>query len=117
MHVLFFIALFIVPLGPPTNFTAVLNDTVLSLNWEPPAEDEQNGDITSYFLQCSIDDEVVFQLNLTIIQSIELGVYEVDSTYSCSIYASNSIGEGSSAYVTVTTGNKIDNEITSESEN
>ena len=54
----------------------------------------------------------MFQLNLTAIESIELGVYEVDSTYSCSIYASNSIGEGPPAYTTVTTGNKIDYEIT-----
>ena len=89
------------------NFSAVLNNTVLSLMWEPVDEDEQNGNILSYTLTCSISSDVVFELNLTAtVEEIELGVYEADATYSCEIYASNSAGTGPSVTITVTTGSK-----------
>ena len=89
------------------NFSASLNNTVLSLMWEPVDEDEQNGDILSYTLTCSIGSDVAFELNVTATtEEIELGVYEADTTYSCEIYASNSVGNGPSATITVTTGGK-----------
>ena len=89
------------------NFSAALNNTVLSLMWESVNEDEQNGDILSYTLTCSIGSYVAFELNLTsTVEDIELGVYKFDTTYSCEIYASNSAGNGPSATITVTTGGK-----------
>ena len=89
------------------NFSAVLNDTVLSLMWEPVNEDEQNGQILSYTLTCNNGSDLAFELNLTAtVEEIELGVYETDATYSCEIYASNSAGNGPSATITVTTGGR-----------
>jgi len=95
------------PTGAPVNFFAALNNTVLSLMWEPVNEDEQNGEILSYTLTCSIGSDVAFELDLTAtVEEIELGVYEADATYSCEIYASNSAGNGPSATITVTTGGR-----------
>ena len=94
-----------VPTGAPVNFSAVLDNTVLSLTWAPVDENDQNGEILSYTLTCGIDSDVAFELNLTVtVEEIELGVYEADATYSCDIYASNSAGNGPSATITVTTG-------------
>lgn len=90
------------------NFAASLEDTVISFTWDPPAEDEQNGEIVSYFLSCSIDDEVELELNLTAdIEEITVGVYKADSTYTCEIYASTSVGGGPAARQTITTGGKL----------
>ena len=89
------------------SFSAALNNTVLSLMWEAVNEDEQNGEILSYTLTCTIGSDVAFELNLIpTVEEIELGVYKVDATYSCEIYASNSAGNGPSATITVTTGGK-----------
>lgn len=45
------------PSGPPQNFTGeVVNSTAISLSWEPPALDEQNGVIDFYNI--SITDTI-----------------------------------------------------------
>lgn len=90
------------------NFAATLEDTVLSFTWDPPAEDEQNGEIVSYFLSCSIDGDVELELNLTAdVEEITVGVYEADSIYTCEIYASTSVGGGPAARQTITTSGKL----------
>lgn len=96
--------MFTAPSGAPANFTASLNGTVLSLSWAPPSEDERNGVIISYTLTCDIDGEIAFSLNLSTIEQIDVGVYESDSTYTCEIFASTSVGGGPEATVTITTG-------------
>jgi hypothetical protein len=86
------------------NFNATTEDTVVTFTWDPPTEDSQNGDIVSYYLSCSIGSAVQFELNLTSsVEEISLGVYEVSSTYSCSVSASNSAGQGPTASTNVTT--------------
>ena len=89
------------------NFTATLIGTVLLLEWAPPEEDDRNGDIISYSLSCSINDNEIFELNLTDINEIYLGVYRHEATYSCDIYASTSAGGGPTASASVTTGGKL----------
>lgn len=90
------------------NFSATLEDTVLSFTWDPPAEDQHNGEIVSYFISCSIGDEVELELNLTAdVEEITVGVYKADSTYTCEIYAATSAGGGPTATRTVTTGGKL----------
>ncbi len=40
------------PNGPPRNVQLeVLNSTAVSLNWEPPLPENQNGEITSYLIE------------------------------------------------------------------
>ena len=97
--------LYIAPTGAPMNFDASIEDTVLTFTWDPPATDSQNGDIVSYFLSCSINSVEQFELNLTsAVEEISLGVYEVSSTYTCTISASNSDGEGPTTSATAITG-------------
>ena len=97
----------IAPTGAPMNFNATTEDTVVTFTWDPPTEDSQNGDIVSYYLSCSIGSAVQFELNLTSsVEEISLGVYEVSSTYSCSVSASNSAGQGPTASTNVTTSGK-----------
>ena len=85
------------------NFDATIGDTVANFTWDPPDGD----DVTSYILICSISGAEQFELNLTSsVEEISLGLYEVSSTYSCSILASNSDGEGPTASASVTTGGK-----------
>ena len=89
------------------HFDATIADTVLTLTWDPPAEDSQNGDILSYFLNCTVDGTSQFELNLTsLVEEISLGVYKESSTCTCTISASNSDGEGPTTSASVTTGGK-----------
>ena len=97
---------FTAPSGAPVLFAASLTDTVVSFTWDPPAEDQQNGEIVSYFLSCSISNNVEFELNLTDIEEISVGVYKTGSTYTCEIYAATSAGGGPTASQTVSTGSK-----------
>lgn len=95
------------PSGAPENFEATLNGTVATFTWDPPEDDEQNGNIVSYILSCSVDSELQFELNLTDIEEISVGVYEIDATYTCEISASTLAGEGPTATLTVSTGGKL----------
>lgn len=89
------------------NFNASIENTVVTFTWDPPAENQQNGEIVSYFLSCSIDSTVELELNLTdTVQEISVGVYEISSIYLCTISASNSVGEGPTANDSFTTGGK-----------
>ena len=95
------------PTGAPIYFSGTLNNTVLSLMWEPVNEAEQNGEILFYTLTCNVGSDLAFELNLiATVEEIELGVYEADATYTCEIYASYSAGNGPSATITVTTGGR-----------
>ena len=96
----------IAPSGAPVNFTASLNGTIVLLTWKPPSEDERNGAIISYFLSCDIDSNPTFDLNLTTIEQLYLGVYKHESDYSCDIYAATLIGGGPTASVSFRTGGK-----------
>ena len=101
--------LFSAPSGSPMNFDAALENTVITFTWDPVAEEEQNGYVSYYTLQCSINSEKQFELNLTYsVEEILIGVYEVSSTYSCTISASNAAGEGPTASDSVTTGSNTD---------
>ena len=92
------------PSGAPEDFTYTLNDTVLLLEWTPPAENEQNGAIVSYTLSCSFDGEDVFEHTVKAsIRALYWGVYERESNYTCEIYASTAIGGGPTASVSFTT--------------
>ena len=87
------------------NFNASIENSVVTFTWDPPATDEQNGVIVSYFLSCSIGSVSQFQFNLTsAVEEISVGVYEKSSVYSCTISASNSDGEGPTANTTITSG-------------
>lgn len=89
------------------NFDISIENTVITFMWDPPAQEDRNGAIVSYFISCSIGSALQFELNITNnTQEISMGVYETSSTYTCTISASNSAGEGPTASDTITTSGK-----------
>jgi hypothetical protein len=90
------------PSGPPLNFMlTVADNTVLTLSWEPPAEDMQNGDIIGYTLSCSNSDGASLDVTVDSPRNISLGVFSALDV-SCDIYASTAIGAGPVAASSVT---------------
>ena len=102
-----YVYLFAVPSGTPMNFDISIENTVITFTWDPPAEDERNGAIVYYFISCNIGSTLQFELNLTnTTEEISMGVYETSSTYTCTISASNSAGEGPTTSDTITTSGR-----------
>lgn len=95
--------LFVAPSGPPQNFVvAVTDNTVLTVSWDPPADDMQNGVVTSYALDCMGSDATTFSFSVDSPQNISVGVFVPQVTYNCTIYASTAVGSGPTTTSTVT---------------
>ena len=71
----------------------VTDNTVLTVSWDPPAEDMQNGDIIGYTINCMSNDVAIFDATVNIPQNISFGVFS-NREVSCDIYASTAIGGG-----------------------
>ena len=98
--------MFLAPSGAPLTFMfAVADYTVLTLSWEPPAEDMQNGDIIGYTLSCSNSDGASLNVTVDSPRNISLGVFSALDV-SCDIYASTAIGAGPVATSSVTVPGK-----------
>lgn len=94
MHIHTFL-LSLAPSGPPQNFTLTVTDnSILSVSWDPPADDMQNGVITTYTLNCTNSNGQTLDIILNSPQTIYLGVYTPLLVYSCTAYASTVIGAG-----------------------
>ena len=81
---------------------AVTDNTVLTVTWDPPADDMQNGVITSYTLDCIGSDETTFSFSVDSPQNVSLGVFMPQVVYNCTIYASTAVGPGPSISSAVT---------------
>ena len=96
------------PSGPPLNFVLEVTDnTVLTISWDPPAEDMQNGDITGYSLNCTSTYGADFDAVVAAAQDISLGVFTPFEMYSCAIYAFTAVGVGPTATASVTAPGKL----------
>lgn len=82
------------PSGPPQNFTLSVENTTLILSWQPPAPEDRNGVIISYTLSCTSDEGSSITLTLTAILGISLYELSPDTTFTCQIAASTSVGIG-----------------------
>ena len=91
-----------VPSGAPEMFEAVAGQRQVNFSWYPPPVTQHNGLITSYTLFCSPSPSSLPQSPS---QSGPLTVagFSPDTSYSCSVVASNSQGSGPSADTTFTT--------------
>lgn len=99
------IIIFTVCVTAPQNFDVALDGTVLSASWDAP-EDEN---VISYTLNCSVDGEDVLSLETTLLE-VSVGVYRTSTTYSCTVYATTSNGDGTPTdAMSVTTGGKKTN--------
>ena len=96
------VLLFSVPEGAPDMFVAVAGERQVNFSWSPPAVALHNGVITSYTLSCSPSPS---SLPHSPSQSGPLPVagFSPDTSYSCSVLASNSVGSGPPANITFTT--------------
>ena len=95
---------FPVPSGPPLQFSIVdTGATNITFSWSPPRIVDQNGNITSYSLSCR---QSMGGAGSTPIEQDYTGLPAGNVTlygfrpyvqYTCSVTASNSIGEGPAA--------------------
>ena len=90
------------PEGAPEMFEAVAGQRQVNFSWSPPPVTQRNGVITSYTLSCSPSP---FSLPQSPSQSGTLTVagFSPDTSYTCSLVASNSQGSGPAANTSFTT--------------
>ena len=84
-----------VPNAPPTNLNAtVVSSRFVYLTWNPPAPEAQNGVITGYFIDVTVQSRgEMFQL-FSDINSLEMDTLIPFTTYICIIAAQTVVGIG-----------------------
>ena len=86
-----------VPTAPPQNTAGdILNSTTISISWEAPPPEEQNGIIQQYIIHIL---EIPTNMNFTYQQETEHRVLVIDSLhpdygYECSVAAETIVGCG-----------------------
>ena len=65
----------------------------LNFSWQPPTGDRV---ILSYTLRCSVNGTIEFSVQLNSVLQIILDELKPNITYSCTVYASSSGGDGPS---------------------
>jgi len=83
-----------------------VENTSLSFQWDPPADNETGGTIIFYTLSCWAGDEG-FEAKLNVIEDITLDEFLPSTTYTCTLSTSTNGGEGPTASVTATTDGEI----------
>ena len=88
-------------MGPPLNYKVISRGTGLYFRWDAPAD---NIRIISYTITCYISSELTISITLNPVNSVTLDEFMPSTTYTCSIYASTTGGDGpSTSSVNVTT--------------
>ena len=100
------------PSGSPSNFSAITKSRTITFNWSPPLITNQNGVILNYTLMCTLQDSDERSSEHAQISMVYqsagrhvLGGFCPFSTYSCSIFATNSAGNGPSISLLLNTKN------------
>ena len=93
-----------VPTGPPLNFVVIPGARNMTFSWAPPNATERNGVITGYLLSCTTQTA---GRDISMLYT-QAGTFLVEgftpfTMYSCSIFASNSQGDGPMASMTIPT--------------
>lgn len=86
------------PSGPPQGFEILAGSTTLTFTWDLPLPADRNGRITSYTIQCS--GSLTFSPATSPYTATGL---TANTSYTCSIYASNAQGDGPTVQITVST--------------
>ncbi|XP_062872443.1 roundabout homolog 2 isoform X3 [Trichomycterus rosablanca] len=88
------------PSAPPQQVTVLIvgnqNSTSISISWDPPPADHQNGIIQEYKIWC-LGNETRFHINKTVdaaIRSVVVGGLQVGMLYRVEVAASTSAGVG-----------------------
>jgi hypothetical protein len=104
-----------VPTGPPRDFTfSSLNSTVIRLSWLPIDEAKQNGLINNYTLSCNHSDAPPILVPVDDSLETTRGYYTHSiygltpyTLYRCTIFADNTVGNGSTAVVSGRTNEDV----------
>ena len=95
------------PSGAPLNFTvSISGPRTLTFSWKPPSEDQQNGPIIRYCLQCIAihDRDHRVEMNMDYLQmSFSVSEFLPDTSYNCSVSALTAAGRGPIASQTIST--------------
>lgn len=92
LTILLFLIVIIVPTGAPLNCTvSCIESDAVDLNWSPPDELLQNGQILSYSVSCSFIGNNSFDTVDTALSISDLDPY---TTYTCNVSAVNVVGAG-----------------------
>ena len=85
--------------GPPLNLTAEPSSVSAILRWDPPAEKDQNGEITGYLIKYQLSNDSTSQMNKTVgaVTQLLLDNLKTGETYNFTVAAINSIGTGRDA--------------------
>lgn len=105
-QVLWFSPHLAVPIGEPLNFTMIASGSRnITFSWAPPAYEKQFGVIILYNLSCeSAKDGSIVVITFVSAQSnVMINLFRPDTSYTCSVSASNSIGPGPVAVRNATT--------------
>ena len=85
----------VAPTSPPVNLEAsYITSTRAEITWEPPPEEEQNGDITSYTLLVINTQTNQIVSSSTSATSISLTALSPYTVYSIAVSANTSAGMG-----------------------
>ena len=93
------------PSAPPTNFEVAVTGTTMVFSWSPPAVMQQNGEIILYTLTCMQTAGNLVTATTTDLQ-FTIDTYIPGATFQCSVLATNAIGDGPSAELTLKTESK-----------
>ena len=88
------------PTGPPQNFEISPSARDLTFSWDPPSPDSRNGLITDYTIQCSDYHETLIPPDSS---PYTASGFTPNTSYNCSIFASNADGNGPATYRLVNT--------------
>ena len=91
-----------VPAGDPEMFVAAAGERQVNFSWSPPPVALRNGVITSYTLSCSPSPSSLPQ-SPSQPGTLTVAGFSPDTSYSCSVVASNSQGFGPPANTSFTT--------------
>ena len=90
------------PEGAPEMFEAVAGQRQVNFSWSPPPVTQRNGVITSYILSCSPSPSSLPQ-SPSQSGTLTVAGFSPDTSYTCSLVASNSQGSGPAANTSFTT--------------
>ena len=95
------------PSGVPLNFTITISGPrTLIFSWKPPSEDQQNGPLIGYRLQCIAihDRDHRVEMNMGYLQMrFSVSEFLPDTSYNCSVSALTAAGRGPIASQTILT--------------
>ena len=104
---LLYIILFTAPTGEPQGFmTRVTDSRNVTFTWLLPVLTERNGNITNYSLTCTATGREAFLPRVYPVaesNSYTLTGLKPDTSYTCQVFANNSVGRGPTANLSLTT--------------